>query len=207
MADIVYTLEGGVYLNITNRCPCRCTFCIRQNGDGVGSAATLWHEQPPTTAQVLDALRAFDFRPYREVTFCGYGEPLCALDALLAAARWLREHYPTLAIRVNTNGLGDLINGQATAPLLSGLVDAVSISLNAPTAEAYLAVTRPSFGLPAFDAMLQFARDCKRYIPRVSMTVVDVIPPEDIAACRRLAAEMDIPLRVRACITDNVTYE
>lgn len=42
MADIVYTFEGSVYLNITNSCPCKCKFCIRNNSDSVGDADTLW---------------------------------------------------------------------------------------------------------------------------------------------------------------------
>lgn len=196
MADIIYTYEGNVYLNITNRCPCRCRFCIRNNGDGVGSAETLWHSGDPTLEEVLAAVRAFDFSGYTEVIFCGYGEPLCALDTLLATARYIRETLG-LKIRVNTNGLGDLINGRPTAELLADCVDTVSISLNAPTKEKYADITRPSFGEDAFEAMLRFAQDCKRCIPSVKLTVVDVIPPEDIEACRKLAAELDIPLRVR----------
>lgn len=197
MADIVYTYEENVYLNITNRCPCRCRFCIRNNGDGVGSADTLWHKADPTLEEVLDAIRTFDFSGYSEIIFCGYGEPLCALDTLLATARFIKEHTH-LKIRVNTNGLGDLINGKPTAALLGECVDTVSISLNAPTKEKYTDITRPCFGEDAFEAMLRFAKDCKQYITKVRLTVVDVIPPEDIEACRRLAAELDIPLRVRA---------
>ncbi|MBR3289295.1 MAG: TatD family nuclease-associated radical SAM protein, partial [Clostridia bacterium] len=168
MADILYTFEGHLYLNITNRCPCDCVFCIRQNGDGVGSAETLWHRHDPSTDEVMAALRSFDFSPYTEAVFCGYGEPTMALDTLLAAARYLKEIG--LNVRLNTNGLSDLINGKPTAALFEGLVDAVSISLNAPSAARYNEVTRPSFGERAFEAMLSFAQDCKRYIPSVAFT-------------------------------------
>lgn len=197
MTDVVYVYGGKVYLNITNRCPCNCTFCIRQNGDGVGSAASLWHHGDPTAEQVLAALRAFDFTPYDEVTFCGYGEPTCALDVLEVAAAYLREAYPAIRLRVNTNGLGDLINGRPTAPVLAKWMDVVSVSLNAPTREKYLAVTRPQFGEAAFDAMLAFAKDCKALGAAVVLTVVDVIPPQDIEDARALAASIGIPLRVR----------
>lgn len=199
MADILYVLDGKLYLNITNRCPCDCVFCIRQNGDGVGSAETLWHQRDPSTDEVMDALRAFDFSPYTEAVFCGYGEPTMALDTLLLAARYLKEIG--LLVRLNTNGLSDLMNGKPTAALLKGLVDKVSISLNAPTAARYNEVTRPSFGERAFEAMLKFAEDCKRYVPAVTFTVVDVITPEEIEACRALSDRMGIPLRVRARIT------
>lgn len=197
MTDIVYVYGGKVYLNLTNRCPCNCTFCIRKNGEGLGSAETLWHHGDPTTEQVLAALRAFDFTPYDEITFCGYGEPTCALDALVAAADYLRKTYPATRLRVNTNGLGDLINGRPTAQILVSCVDVISISLNAPTAEKYVAVTRPSFGAEAFDAMLAFADECRRLGAQVIFTVVDVISPEDIEASRALAKTHGIPLRVR----------
>ena len=72
MADIVYTYRGKVYLNITNRCPCRCTFCIRSNGDGLGSAHTLWHKSDPTAEEIAKAIEEFDFSDFSEVTFCGY---------------------------------------------------------------------------------------------------------------------------------------
>lgn len=197
MTDIVYTLEGQVYLNITNRCPCRCTFCIRQSGDGVGSAETLWHHGDPTEREVLDALRAFDFSGYDEIVFCGYGEPLCTLPVFLAACRYIKEHLK-LKIRLNTNGLGDLVNEKKTVPLIAPYVDTVSISLNAPTAERYNEVTRPSYGEDAFAALLAFAKECKERIPSVKFSVVDVIPAEEIEACRKLAESMGIPLRVRA---------
>lgn len=202
MTDIVYVYGGKVYLNITNRCPCNCTFCIRQNGDGVGSAASLWHHGDPTKEQVLEALQAFDFTPYEEVTFCGYGEPTCALEVLKAAVVHLREAYPALCIRLNTNGLGDLVNGRSIAAELATHVDVVSISLNAPTKEKYLAVTHPSFGEGSFEAMLNFARACKAAAGKVVLTVVDVIPAEDIAASQALAQSLGIPLRVREYTAD-----
>lgn len=197
MADILYTLDKGLYVNLTNQCPCRCRFCIRQNGDGVGSADNLWFEHDPSLEQVMDAFQNVDLNDYDELIFCGYGEPTCALDNLLAVCRYVRENS-TIPIRLNTNGLGDLINRKETAPLLHGLVDTVSISLNAPTKEAYLDVTRPSFGEKAFDAMLRFARSCKGEVPHVQFTVVDVISKEDIAASQELADAQGIPLRVRA---------
>lgn len=198
---ILYTLGENLYVNLTNRCPCRCTFCIRQNGAGVGSADNLWFAHDPTLDEVLAAFEQVDLSAYPELIFCGYGEPTCALDNLLAVCRWVREHS-TIPIRLNTNGLGDKIAGAPIAPRLEGLIDTVSISLNAPDAARYLAVTRPSFGEGSFEAMLRFAQDCRAYVPQVQFTVVDVLPPEQIAASQRLADTLGIPLRVRAYSTD-----
>ena len=197
MADIVYTYREKVYLNITNRCPCRCTFCIRANGDGLGSAHTLWHKTDPTAQQITDALEAFDFSPFPEVTFCGYGEPLCALDNLVLAGKYLKSKYRDINIRINTNGLGNLINGRDVVPEITEFTDTVSISLNAPNAERYNEISRPIYGEKSFGEILRFAKECTEKIPTVKFSVVDVISPEEIEQCRTLAESMGISLSDR----------
>lgn len=199
MADIVYTYENSVYMNITNRCPCSCVFCIRSNGDGLGSAESLWLKKDPTLDEIKAEIDEFDFSPYDEVVFCGYGEPTQAIDNLIAAAKYLKEKHG-LKIRLNTNGLSDLINGRETAKELGEVVDSISISLNAPNAERYQEVSRSKFGEAAFPALLKFAEDCKKYIPKIKFTVVDVISEEEIAECEKIAEKMQIPLRVREWI-------
>ncbi|MCL2884389.1 MAG: TatD family nuclease-associated radical SAM protein, partial [Oscillospiraceae bacterium] len=195
----LYELDGALYMNLTNRCPCRCAFCIRQNGDGVGSADTLWLESEPAAAEVTAALAERDLSQYREIVFCGYGEPTCAMDVLLNVCRWLKSYaHDAPPVRLNTNGLGDLINGSPVAPLLAGLVDTVSVSLNAPTAEEYEALCQPVFGPASFDALLAFAKDCQVYVPHVTLTVVDVLAPDTLARCEAVARQAGLPLRVRA---------
>ncbi len=201
MAEIVYTYEGSAYMNITNKCPCACIFCIRCNGDGLGSANSLWLKKDPSIDEIKAEIDRFDFSPYTEVVFCGYGEPTEALDNLIEAAKYLKEKY-SLKIRLNSNGLSDLINGKPTAHLLEGAVDCISISLNAPNAERYQQVTRSKFGDAAYPAMLKFAEDCKKYIPSVKFTVVDVISEEEIEECKKIADKMEIPLRVREYIKE-----
>ncbi len=197
MADIVYTFENQVYLNITNACPCRCKFCIRNNGDSVGDAETLWFKNHnPTNAEIIEAIEGFDFTDYeKSVVFCGYGEPTCNLSGLLETAKYLKEKG--FKIRLNTNGLSALINKRDATKEICELVDTVSISLNAPTAEKYNEITQPVYGEKAFDVMLKFAKDCKEFGVNTKLTVVDVISQEDIEACKRLCEEIDIPLRVR----------
>lgn len=199
MADIIYTYAGSAYMNITNKCPCACVFCIRSNGDGLGSAESLWLKKDPTIDEIKAEIDKFDFSPYSEVVFCGYGEPTQALDNLIEAAKYLKEKH-SLRIRLNSNGLSDLINGKPTAHLLEGVVDSISLSLNAPDAESYQRVTRSKFGADAYPALLKFAEDCKKYIPSVKFTVVDVISEDEINECRKISEEMGIPLRVRKWI-------
>ncbi len=196
MADILYTYKNQVYVNLTNKCDCACTFCIRSHQDSVGdSADTLWHKTDPTLEEVIAALDAFDFTGYDELVYCGYGEPTCALDILIRSAEYAKEKYG-VKIRVNTNGLANLYYGRDVIPELATVVDCVSISLNAPTAEEYTAVTRPKFD-HAFEGMLEFAAECAKKIPDVRFTVVDVLPEKDIEASRKLAESMEIGLRVR----------
>lgn len=202
MADIVYTFENKIYMNITNACPCRCKFCIRNNGDSVGEAKTLWFSaHTPSFAEIRAAIDAWDFSKYQEeVVFCGYGEPTCAYETLLQTAAYLKGKG--LKLRLNTNGLSDLVNKKPTAKTLCALFDTISISLNAPTAEKYNDLCQPTFGEAAFDAILQFARDCKETGVNLKFTLVDVITKADIDACQTLADAMEIPLRVRAYTAD-----
>ena len=195
---VTYRVGEGLYVNLTNRCPCACTFCIRQNGDGVYGSDSLWLEREPTADEVCDSIEA-NLGNCRELVFCGYGEPTERLDALLEVSGRFRKSHPAIPIRVNTNGLSDLIAGEPTAHRFKDLVDTVSISLNAPTAEEYVALCRPKFGAAAYPALLKFAEEVKGFVKDVVLTVVGTkdLTSEKEAACRRIAAERGVSLRVR----------
>ena len=197
MSNIIYEYGNSLYLNITNKCPCACTFCLREQVSGVGSAASLWLENEPNAERIISLLSDTNLESYEEVVFCGFGEPFCALDNLLEICRYLRGRADCPPVRINTNGLSDLINEKPTASLLHGLVDVVSVSLNAPDKKKYYDLCKPSFGECAFDAMIRFAVECKAYVPDVRFSVVDVISSEDIDKCREIARELEIPLRIR----------
>ena len=182
--------------NITNRCPCRCEFCIRDMTEGLGSADSLWLKREPTVEEVVDMLGQWDLSRYDELVFCGYGEPVERLEDLLKIAAYVKSHTH-LSVRINTNGLADLIHGRETAGDLAGLIDCVSISLNQCNAEKYDALCHPRFGPAAFPAILQYTRDVKKYVPKVAMSVVGVIPEADIVLCRKIAEDLGITLRVR----------
>ena len=198
METITYDVHDGLYLNITNRCPCSCTFCIRNHGDGVYGSDPLWLDHEPSTEEICAAIDRKDLSGYKEVVFCGYGEPTERLDTLLEVAAYIKKKKD-IRIRINTNGLSDLINGGKTASRLSGLIDAVSVSLNYPDAENYLKVVRPKFGAQSFQAMLDFTRDCTKYVPDVRMSVVDVVTTkEQQEQAKQICAELGAKLRIRA---------
>lgn len=203
---IFYEFDGKLYANITNKCPCACTFCIRKNSDSVGTNDSLWLEHEPDYDEIISAFESFDKTNLHELVFCGYGEPMERADTLCDAAKYVKEHS-NMKIRINTNGLVGLINPQFDINRLSGIIDSVSISLNAPDAESYNRVTRPKYGADAYNSMLSFAKSAKALVNEVVFTLVDVISEEEIEGCRRKAAELGIPLRIRHYITDNVKYE
>lgn len=191
MADIIYTLEGGVYMNITNKCPCRCTFCIRSLGDSVGDADNLWfHGKEPSFEEIKEAVDAYDFENVNSVVFCGYGEPTERLDVLLETAAYLREVKPVIKLRLNTNGLSDLINERSTAKEIGEAFDVVSVSLNDPDSDSYDAVTRNIYPKKAFPALLEFTEECAKHCKKVRMSVVDVIGEENIEKSRKLAESL-----------------
>ena len=196
---ITYQVKDAVYVNLTNRCPCNCTFCLRQNGVSVFGSGPLWLEREPTLEETIDSLGQWDYGRFREVVFCGYGEPTERLDVLLAVAEHLKKQDPARRVRVNTNGLSDLINGKPTAPLFVGKVDCLSISLNTDDPAEYLSVCRPKFGEAAYPAMLKFTQEAASLLPDVVMTVVGepVTSREKQERCRAVATRLGARLRVR----------
>ena len=196
---ITYQVKQSVYVNLTNRCPCTCRFCLRKNGSGVFGSGPLWLEREPTLEEVTASLDGWDYTRFREVVFCGYGEPTERLDVLLAAAEYLKGRDAALRVRVNTNGLSDLINGKPTAPLFAGKVDCLSISLNTDDAAEYLDLCRPKFGAAAYPALLAFTKEAAAVVPEVVMTVVGepVTSIEKQVRCRALAESLGARLRIR----------
>lgn len=194
---ILYEVHGNLYVNLTNRCPCACTFCLRQTRDHMEESGVLWLEHDTTLEELTAALRKTDMSNYQEVVFCGFGEPTEALDVLLGGAKYIKEHYSP-PIRINTNGLGNLIHGTDITPRLEGLIDTVSISLNTPNAEEYHKLVRSKFGEQSFDAMLDFAEKCTRHVPRVVMTTVSTtISHEEEEACRKICQRIGAEYRIR----------
>lgn len=188
--EIAYSIRDSLYLNLTNRCTSRCSFCVKFHTDYV-KGHNLRLPEEPTEEQFREAIG--DPSRFREVVFCGYGEPMLRLELVKSLSSWIKQRDGR--VRVNTNGHGNVINGRNILPELRGTVDAVSVSLNAPDAETYNRICRPSFE-GAFEAVLNFIREAKKYIPEVQVTVVDMAGV-DVERCRGLAEELGVALRVR----------
>ncbi|MBO5925855.1 MAG: TIGR04100 family radical SAM protein [Clostridia bacterium] len=194
---ITYTGKNSIYINMTNRCPCDCVFCLRHNKDHVFESDSLWLEREPTVKEICDSIDTWDLEKYDEIVFCGYGEPTERLDDLLEVATYVKSKGK-IKTRINTNGLTDLIYEDKVAHKLKGLIDTVSISLNATNKVDYLKLVRPKFGIDSYDAMLSFAKDCTKYVPEVIMTVVDVVTSkEEQERSREICESIGATLRIR----------
>lgn len=193
---ITYEIKDSLYLNITNRCSSHCSFCVRNNGDGIIEGVNLWLEQEPTIDEVITDIKKHDISKYKEFVFCGYGEPMMRTYDVIEICKKLKMEYG-LSIRVNTNGHANLICGTDITPLLYGLVDSVSISLNAKNKQLYQKVCQSDYGEKSFEGLLDFAQKCKRYIPHVVLTVVDIMSERDIESCKNIAQGIDVDFRVR----------
>ena len=203
---IFYDLNGSLYANITNKCPCNCTFCIRHNDDTVGENDSLWLEHEPTMDEIKAAFDAVDTSKYEEVVFCGYGEPMERPEEVVATARYIKEKTG-MRVRINTNGLVSLMHPTFDLYTMRGAIDSISISLNASDPQKYLDITKSRFGLASYNSMLNFAILAHSFIPDVKFTVVDVIGKDEVEKCRERAADVGVPLRVREYISNNREYD
>ncbi|MBS7272561.1 TatD family nuclease-associated radical SAM protein [Fibrobacter sp.] len=188
----------NIYVNMTNRCPCNCVFCLRQTKKMMEGNSLWLKEGEPSVERVMDLFAPYDLSVINELIFCGYGEPLERVADVCEVIDRLKSKYPDLKVRVNTNGLANLVHGCDITPELAGRFDTVSISLNAPDAEEFLALTRSKFGIGSFEALQEFAVLAKRHVPNVVMTVVEkVMSEEKIELCRKLCNDLGVTLRVR----------
>jgi TatD family-associated radical SAM protein len=198
--SIVYWLENNLYLNITNRCSNNCYFCLRNFLDGVGGFNLKLEEEPTISEIIADLENVINRRNWREIVFCGFGEPLERLDCVLEVSRWIRKHYGKIVtLRVDTNGQALLLNKgrNVIEELKMAGVDKVSVSLNAHDKETYNQVCRPNFE-NAFESILEFIKKAKELLD-VEVTAVR-IPEVDISKAEQIAKEMGVKFRVREYI-------
>lgn len=188
----------NIYVNMTNKCPCNCTFCLRNTKEQL-EGNTLWlKEGEPSVSEIIAEFSLYDLSNTPEIVFCGFGEPLERLYDICEVVDNLKKQYPNLKFRVNTNGLANLIYDKDITPELKDRFDTVSISLNAPDAEEYLELTRSKFGIGSYDALKEFATLATQHVPSVVLTVVDkVMSPEKIERCRQICDTLNVTLRVR----------
>ncbi|HEY4744611.1 MAG TPA: TatD family nuclease-associated radical SAM protein, partial [Desulfuromonadaceae bacterium] len=188
---IAYMIRNSLYLNITNRCSNNCSFCAKFE-DFTVKGHNLLLEGEPSFEEVMAAIG--EPAGIDEVVFCGYGEPLIRLDLVKRVATELKRRG--YGIRINTDGQANLVHGRNILPELAGLVDSISVSLNAPDSVTYEQVCNTPFGAAGFEAVCAFIREATQHIPRVAASAVTV-QGVDMEACRRLAESLGAEFRVR----------
>ncbi len=192
VAKIAYRIRNGLYLNITNQCTLACVFCPKFDDWMVkGHYLKLDHE--PTEDEILKEIK--DVSMYEEVVFCGFGESTLRLDLLKSLAQKVKEQG--VKTRLDTEGLANLVHGRNILPELQGVIDSISVSLNAPDPKTYARICPSKFGESAYPAVKEFIKEAKNYIPEVVASVVG-LPNLDIAACRKIVEdELGVSFRLR----------
>ncbi len=188
---ILYEKGRSLYLNLTNRCPVSCRFCVKAPWDYTFEGHDLRIKGPEPTAQ--DLLRALKDRlatpaPWREAVFCGFGECVYRLAEMKTVGLHLKHHHPELNLRLNTVGLGNLIWGRNIAPELALYLDEVAVSLNTSEPAQWLDLLRPApaYRKKGFEASRRFAELCVAAGIRTRVTAVE-LPGIDLRPLKRYA--------------------
>ncbi len=198
---LVYSLEGKIYINLTNRCTNDCIFCLRKDKDDV-CGQELWLDSEDFTADdVIEQLKKFELSS--EVVFCGYGEPLLKFQILKDVAKYIKENYPDTKIRINTNGHANYVYKMNVVPELVGLIDEISVSLNGSTSEEYDELSQPKF-TGAYEEVKKFIKCCSDSGIKTDTSIVDGYKGRrlDIAKCEEISSELGAKLRVREWIVN-----
>lgn len=207
MYTLVYSINDEpspktVYVNLTNACTNACVFCLREQKDDV-CGANMWHDDNYTLEDIIAQFEKYIPTP-KEVVFCGYGEPFLKKEMLKNFAQYLRKNYPEIKIRVNTNGHANAIYKTNIAEELKGLIDSVSISLNASDAEQYNDICQPK--IPnAYEEVLNFIKACVEVGIDVSTSVVTGFDKKhviDVEKCEKIAKSLGAKFRNREFITN-----
>jgi len=188
---IAYQIRDSLYLNITNRCTNSCVFCAKFD-DFVVKGHELKLDHEPDIEELKRAIG--DPKKYREVVFCGYGEPLLRLELICELATWLKGHL--VKVRINTDGQANLVHGRNILPDLAGKVDSLSVSLNASNASQYQQLCRSKYPEAGYQAVKDFIKLAPAYIPEVIASAVSY-PGVDIDSCRRVAEALGVEFRAR----------
>ncbi len=191
---ITYELNNALYVNVTNRCSNDCHFCLRNEKSFVNGVDDLWLEREPSRAEITQDILRRDLKNYRELVFCGYGEPTYRFYDIIEVAKSVKRES-NLPIRINTNGHANFIHKTDLTPLLENSIDTVSISLNAVSSEKYDELCQPLFK-GAYQEMLDFAKKSTRYT-EVILSIVDILPKEEIEMAQAIAKKIGAKLRIR----------
>ena len=196
---LVYELEKKIYINLTNRCTNDCIFCLRKDKDDVCGQQLWLDTEDFTSDDVIEQLKNFELSS--EVIFCGYGEPLLKFEILRQVAKYIKENYPEIKIRVNTNGHANYVYKNNVVSELVGLVDEFSVSLNGESSEEYDELSQPKFD-GAYEEVKKFIKCSSDARIKTVASIVDGYKGRrlNIEKCREIANELGAELRVREWI-------
>ena len=198
-APAVYAIRDALYVNVTNACDAKCTFCPRTHDEWDVKGYDLRRESDPSAEEILAGIG--DPSRWSEVVFCGLGEPTLRLDVVTQVATAVKARGGRT--RLNTNGHGDLLQKRPIAPDLVGKIDVVSVSLNAQDRATFERHCPSAFSPDGFTPMLDFIRSARAEGLDVVCTVVEPLDGVDVEACRRLAEE-GLGVRFRGRVLDEV---
>ena len=206
MYTLVYSINNEpnpetVYINLTNACTNSCVFCLREQKDDV-CGAEMWHDDNYKLEDIITQFKTYNPIP-KNVVFCGYGEPFLKKDMMKAFAQYLRENYPQIKIRVNTNGHANAIYKMNVAEEFKGLLDEASVSLNSDNSEQYNEICQPKIE-NAYDAVKDFLKSCKEAGIKTCASIVTGFDEREINVdnCEIIAQELGAEFRNRAFITN-----
>lgn len=195
-----YYLGNTMYINVTNLCTNKCKFCIRDQVNSVGGVNLVMEDEKHTHEDIIPAIKAAYKDTCDQIVFCGYGEPLIKIEIVKNVAKFIKENYPNIPTRVNTNGHANLIHKRNVVPELKGLIDRVSISLNADSAERYEEIAKPAFDMNiAYNSVKEFIQECVNNGIDTTASVVSGFEnyDVDVESCRKIAEGLGAKFRVR----------
>ncbi|MCX7846094.1 MAG: TatD family nuclease-associated radical SAM protein [Dictyoglomaceae bacterium] len=196
--NTVYLLGENLYLNITNQCTNRCVFCIKNFSSGVGNKI-LWLEREPTYKEIVEELKSyFPLKKYKEIVFCGFGEPLLRINILKKISEFIKANDSSIILRIDTNGQGNVFHQRNILLELRDWIDSISISLNAESSEKYNKICRPVFK-NVYEEILEFIKLATKFIKNVQITIVD-LPEIDKYLCEKIALELGVKFHIRKFI-------
>lgn len=204
---LVYELDGKIYINLTNKCTNDCIFCLRKDKADVKGQQLWLDSEDYTTEAVIEQLQNLickydkNLPAYKEIVFCGYGEPMLKLDVLKEVAKYIKDNYPDTKIRINTNGHANYVYKRNVVPELKGLIDEFSVSLNGKDSKEYDELSQPVFD-NAYEEVKNFIKACSNEKIPVTASVVEGYKGRhiDLDKCKKTASELGAKFRVREWI-------
>ena len=199
--NLVYLLDGKIYINLTNNCTNNCIFCIRAIKEDVVGTNLFLKTENIQANDVIQQLEAMNDKLSSEIIFCGYGEPMLKLEVLKEVAKYIKSKYPQIKLRVNTNGHANYIYKRNIVPELKGLIDEFSVSLNGENEQEYNELSNPSFK-NAYEEVKKFIKACTESDICTTATVVEGYNGRhlNLKNCEQIAKSLGANFRVREWI-------